>query len=67
MRYDTEMADWVFFEFCSGGHSFEVIFSPWDGRFITKRPDGVICSSSDNLDHIPWYSELLDFVYIPQN
>lgn len=59
-------ADWVTIYGEWAGYWAEVIFCPFNGRFIMRDPhDNLISESDDHLDELDWYTAVLDFLYIP--
>lgn len=61
-------SDWVTFEFRHQGQRLDVIYSGFNGRFMTRSGDQneLITEESVHMDGTPWYDALLDFVYLPK-
>jgi hypothetical protein len=60
--------DWINFTFKhdQGAFSTNVLFNGFNGTFIIKGENGeMITERSTNLDGVPWYDALLEFIYEP--
>jgi len=67
-------SDWLTFEFLGGGQYLNVIFSPWNGKFIVADPaipkgkkEKLVTEESTDYDNVQWYRELLDFIYVRED
>lgn len=75
--YDNNGSDWQFFQFFPKAgfpgmpeNTFAtVMYSSFNGRFMIREEwlenNNIITESSDNLDGVAWYDELLDLLYEP--
>jgi len=61
-------SDYVKITFSHDGKTFDVLYSSFNGRFIGSSPgsDAVFSESNTELDPVPWYQALLNFLYVPE-
>lgn len=68
-RWDDERyeagSDWTTFGFEHDGRTFDVVWCSFNGRFIVDDGGKCVSESSTNMDGVPWYDALLDFIYLP--
>lgn len=58
--------DWITFEFHFNDEIYTVVYNAFNGRFMVKIDDDIITESRSEFDDVPWYSALLDFIYLPE-
>lgn len=70
-KYD-QGGDWITFGFVHGDERFEVLLNSFNGKFLVKIDDGlgkdhgrIVTERDDDMDDVPWYAALMDFIYIP--
>lgn len=55
--------DWVNFDFRHGEEVRRVVFNTFNGTFLIKDGADMISERSTELDDVPWYAALLEFIY----
>lgn len=70
-KYD-QGGDWITFGFVHNDERFEIVLNSFNGKFMVQIDDGVgkehgriVTESDDDMDGVPWYDALLDFIYLP--
>ena len=43
----------------------EIIYNTFNGRFITRDDDGNMVTEESKYDGVPWYDQILNFIYTP--
>lgn len=60
--------DWINFEFVHKGFSRNVCYNTFNGTFLVREKPGdcnIITERNTELDNVPWYIALMDFIYEP--
>lgn len=57
--------DWITFEFHFDNEVYTVVYNVFNGGFLVKIDSNIITENNSDYDDVPWYSALLDFIYLP--
>lgn len=65
-------SDWLMFQFYHADLPkgwVNVLYSPFKGKFMVRPEDcdRIITESNHKMDNVPWYAELLDFLYVSES
>lgn len=63
-KYD-QGSDYVTFGFRHDTKKITVIYNTFNGTFIVAQGKKMITECSTEMDAVPWYAALLDFIYTP--
>lgn len=64
-KYDEDGSDFIMFGFIYKADKFEVLYNTCSGRFMVRQGKKIITEESTDMDDVPWYAALLDFIYTP--